>query len=94
MMDEKEFDHKGFMADPNKWPHWPILPVKQRVGMALPKLGIMRDTGGILEKTGRVEPVVWLTNLWEVGAGKPWDSIEKIEFGSFDELIEAGWVVD
>jgi hypothetical protein len=94
-MAKQEFDHKGFMTDPNKWPMWPLLPVKQRVGMQQPKLGIMRDEGDISMKFGLVPPKVWLTNLYEIQmANRKWEEIEVLEYMDFEGLLDAGWVVD
>ena len=78
-----------FMQRPGLWPLWPVLPVKQRDGMKQPRLGVMR------EAAFGVKPVVYLTNLYELGTGLvDFNKIEKIEYLDFEGLVDDGWVVD
>lgn len=35
-------------------------------------------------------PEIFLVNMWSL----PQDNIESIKFNSFEEIIEAGWIVD
>lgn len=81
-------DDEEMMQSPEKWPLWPVLPVKQRNGMSSSRLGIMR------EGAFGVKPVVYLVTLYEVKTGQSWDDLEKFEYLDFEGVVDDGWVVD
>jgi hypothetical protein len=88
------FDHKAFMEDPEKWPSWPLLPVKRytekpRGGLNLPDCALLYDD---LSRTG-VAPTVYLENLF-TATPESMKTAEKIEYQDFADLIADGWVVD
>ncbi len=75
-------DDLSFIKDPNQWPQWPQLPVKRYVnGM---------EVGVIIEVRTGVEPVVYLKNLYT----RFTDDTPKLTYGSIDELLADGWMVD
>ena len=83
-------DDKSFMESPEKWPHWPLLPVK-RPGKGKdcwPQLGLI-----IIDSVdeSKPAPVVYLTSLY--GDLKMKDA-EKKEYPSIEALIADGWTVD
>ncbi len=73
---------------PNKWPKWPLLPIKKREGIGLSHCAVIidhnRSDGKIRIRTGV----------------SVWDRIEKINtaeievFDSTEALVDAGWIVD
>lgn len=84
-------DHNSltFMQEPNKWPNWPILPVRKPVAMHSPILGVMVDTDQ------GVKPIVYLANVWDMsGSTLTIDQYEKEEFVDFEGVYDAGWRVD
>lgn len=85
--------HLDFINDPDKWPHWPLLPMKNFInGFSHPHShGIIVDVGGF--DVSKVEPKVYIANLMFF-RGEDMDKYEKDEYQSFDELIDAGWIVD
>jgi hypothetical protein len=78
----EEYDHKAMMLDPNRWPQWPVLPVKQ-FGSGFPECGVMVESDGI-------QPKVYLTNLFALDLA----NAEVKEYEDIDELLADGWVVD
>lgn len=81
MKEPDQVDDATFMGDPNRWPRWPILPVKQRGTF---KVGVM------LEGDNGVAPIVYLTNMYAMDLTE----CEKMEFKTISELVDAGWRVD
>ena len=70
--------HLEMMQNEDRWPRWPFLPL------------IRGEEVGILI-AGR-GPVVYRVNLYDM-AGKL-ATAERIEYGSFSDVIASGWVVD
>jgi hypothetical protein len=77
-------DDLAMMRNPKDWPLWPYLPVKLR-----PMPTDRPSTGFLRELDGTVEPIVYADALLG-GTGVRRLAI----FDSFEELVEAGWMVD
>jgi hypothetical protein len=76
------------MEMPERWPRWPVLPVKnptQREDGIFPKCGVMVE-----DPMGEVRAVVYLVNLFAMDL----KNAEKITYRNMDELLDAGWIVD
>ena len=84
-MDEQadiDFDAKG-MANPNRWPRWPYLPLKERNFESV----VNRRLGVLVAGRGSR---VYLTEAMQ------WSSFDQapvIEYDSFEELAKV-WAVD
>lgn len=76
-------DDKAFILDPDKWPHWPVLPVK-RIKDTQMDLGCLLDTGKI---------IVVLSNMWAL-KNTPISEQKSITYRTVDELLADGWRVD
>lgn len=77
-----------FMRDPDKWPLWPILPLKRRSNIA----GIPPETGFM---AGGWPGIVYRGNLHEVKTGMNLnDHFSRSEFLSLEAVVAAGWRVD
>lgn len=76
----------AMVRDPDQWPQWPVLPMKNRE---------QREHGspaiGFLQDTGIAEPVVlYHGNIFDGGR----DDLATTVFQTVDDLLGAGWVVD
>ena len=80
------------MSSPASWPRWPALPVKQRMTEGFPRCGIIIDRGPLDKPGGDPKPIIYDWNLW---TGVPLDETKIIaQYSTFDEMVDAGWVVD
>lgn len=70
-----------FMKDPDKWPYWPVLPLKRYVNNNL-ECGLIFASG---------EPKIFLTNVF---AGKNLEEVDTISYESYEALTGAGWMID
>lgn len=89
-MPPKEFDHKEFIQNEQRWPNWPILPMKrlpkERKFGEFPELGVMLAT----RKT-----VVYLVDLYRLPqTPEGWKKAEQKNYNTLDELLNDGWIVD
>ena len=66
------------MQNPNKWFDF-VLPIKRNTDNSL-ECAVLMGNG----------PEVFLVNLWDL----PKENVESVKFNSFEEIIEAGWIVD
>ena len=73
-------DDKAMMLSPDKWPRWPVLPLKRSTNRGFPETGFITEGKWI----------VYLTNLWEPN----FSDCEKIGYADVDGLLSDGWVVD
>lgn len=74
----------GFLNDPNRWPRWPVCPVK-RVGGGKFDCGLVVDT-----RPG----IVYLTNLWDISSLKDLETVETLTYDGWQSMIDDGWGVD
>jgi len=80
---------KDFILHPERWPKWPILPMKHKDG----RVGIIVAAKDYLS-------TVFLINIWELGEvartirdlTNP--NIPREQYSSVDEMLAAGWKVD
>jgi hypothetical protein len=82
-------DDRGMMGRPFYWPHYPILPVKRYTKKdTMPECAVM----AAIEPRWRVYHKL----LGQLGSGKLKDVLGDnfTEYGSVDELLADGWVVD
>lgn len=76
------------MKDPGNWPNWPVLPVKNTKNDGFPVIGVITCNG---------LPIVYIKNMFDLVTGKLSEQLKDVPmktYSSFEELIEAGWVVD
>lgn len=86
----------AMMSQPNRWPQWPLLPVKNP-GMrdrGLPVVGIMiEQEHEVLAHASYVKPIVYNVNLYSFKRSEL-ASYEKWEYPTLQDVVDAGWVVD
>lgn len=70
------------MQDPDEWPLWPQLPLKKRSDWPQPR-------AGFLVAIPELKPIVFIGVVGTVKQDRP-----RIEYSSFGELVEDGWLVD
>ena len=79
-MDRKKKDIK-MMNTPDDWPAWPFLPLKRYIeSHKSPECAILLAGHG---------PKVVKCNMWSYDP-----KAETIEYTSFQELVDAGWIID
>ena len=83
----------AFMRTPDRWPRWPILPVKNvlRDWSDPHHMGIMLDLGGPMRKN--IPASVVISNMYAFDASKL-DQYEQEKYEDYDAMVKAGWVVD
>jgi hypothetical protein len=77
----------AMMQEPNRWPKWPVLPVKRRHDKGGPECGLMIE--------GR--PTVYIANMFTLTPGALMPQLETTQsFGypSYNDLVNDGWIVD
>jgi hypothetical protein len=84
-----------FFTTPRLWQHWPLLPVvRYREGATEPELGVLYDLGGACGLYG-YSCTVFLTNLFLLPEGlDAFLALPKEVYDTFEEVAQAGWVVD
>jgi hypothetical protein len=77
----REAEHE-MMTHPDEWPAWPVLPLKKR--------GKPGETGFLTEDVmgEPIKPSVRIGNIYAAESGPV------VQYGSFEALLDAGWVVD
>lgn len=83
---KRERDDVVMLKNPDLWPRWPLCPVK-RYDKSKPHG--FPDCGVVTE--GRF--VVFMVNLYRVSPGV-FDSCEKHEYESYEDMVADGWMVD
>jgi hypothetical protein len=91
--DTEQLACEAFIRAPSKWPHWPILPMKNVYrGWSDPHhMGVIVDFGGVIHE--KIPATIQITNLYTFKFSDV-ASYEKEEYESYRLMIEAGWVVD
>jgi len=69
----------NMMSTPNKWPAWPMLPLKR--GSSI----------GFLFDNDKVKTTVFLGNIF---CGKAPSTLPKMEYTSYEAIYNDGWRVD
>jgi len=78
-----------FIRDPDHWPAWPCLPMKQGHGNDR-RIGFLWDSSGGLDGP-LPEPVrIYLANMFTTVTGET----PCIDYPTVDDLLGAGWEVD
>jgi len=73
--------------DEDRWPHWPVLPVKRYREGDMPDLGVI--------VAGR--STVYLVNLFQLQTGPlgpQLEGVEKRDYANREALIADGWIGD
>lgn len=87
---QKEPTEKEFMQNPSLWPRWPILPVKRSKDR---KHGVLAEFG--MPDRPEIKPIIYLANLFDLSDKvTDFSKLPKLEYDTFDDLINDGWVVD
>lgn len=85
------------MQDPLTWPLYPVLPLKNRKEQDS-TFSAMPATGCLIVEGDSVQPVVYMASCYQLSYklqhGIPFPEIRRRDFSSFQEIIDAGWVVD
>jgi len=82
-----------YLNDPGLWPMWPVLPVKRPVDSDLPITKCM----GIVIVSQKYRYRIWFTNMFILQTGplmEQLEGVEHIDFESFEEMVDSGWLVD
>lgn len=80
------------IGDPDRWPRWPVLPVKRRVG-GDSVMGIVFADADLRDR----HPAVYELNMYHIEgtvAECKAKAKAKHEYASIDALVTDGWVVD
>lgn len=83
--------HKEMVEDPERWPRWPLLPVKKRESFL--------ESGYLVACEGRMTTVV-LGNMYGVPKqvkclGDFFSGILPVKvYDSVDAMLDDGWIVD
>ena len=77
------------MRDPDRWTHWPILPVKRTDPRAVRSPSGRREIGVMGDGAG---PTVMLRNLF--ASPRQIKEAKKMEYLNFTELVQDGGRVD
>jgi hypothetical protein len=72
-----------FMKAYDKWPRWPMLPLKKRDDSKI--CGFLLGTG---------YPVVYLKNIYGLKQGDTIENLPKQEYDSLQAILDDGWVID
>ena len=92
-----QFNDKAFIANPGKWPNWPLLPVKRHTkDRSGPECGILIDNqpiGDKLDPEHKSLRTIFLTSMFAL---KKTDlkTVEKKEYESVEKMLADGWIVD
>lgn len=82
----KLVEYLTFRKHPDQWPFWPLLPVQR-----------------LTQDEGRIElGVIWqhhptavrLGNIVDLMVAKAFFDADAIIYGSINEMVQAGWVID
>lgn len=81
-------DELAFVMDDERWPQWPLLPVKKRNFSYDDPHGVGVVRPGI--------PKVYFTNLFDLGSGRINELLEDVEFQAYPdfEAMLVDWKVD
>lgn len=82
--DQERSMNLRWMNDPDKWPRWPLLPLKKP-----DPRGQLAETGFLVCGKG---PVVHLGSMYQVTP--EWNDFKREPFESFAALYAAGWRID
>jgi len=94
-MKQADHDHRAMMLDQNRWPCWPVLPVKRRSS----RPGSMPDCGLMTTYPEKRWSVV-MVNMWQLGTCTVQEIYDncpperRYDYASVDELLADGWEVD
>ncbi len=84
-------DDQRMMEHPERWPRWPVLPIKRRMDHGLPDYAVMLA----IEHHGTT--VVHI-NLSYISNGKTLNQIVEDSattvYPDIDSLLDDGWIVD
>jgi hypothetical protein len=68
---------------PSSWPAYPCLPLRRS---KKPDVGLLVDTQG---------PIVFLANIFGLAHGdENLEDAEKLEYGTFQAILDDGWYID
>lgn len=83
-----------FLADPERWPAWPFLPLVRRSAGGEMTCGLLCDLMALYGLTG-FRATVFVTNLFTVPPDlEGFLALPKETFDTAEEVFEAGWRVD
>lgn len=76
----------SMMKSPNRWPCWPMLPLKHamRKSDGMPLIGFLFESN-------KYKYTVFVGNMLDA---KNISKMPREEFKSYEEVVAAGWVVD
>jgi hypothetical protein len=83
-----------YMRDPDKWPHWPVLPLVER-----DVEGSQRRSGIMVEQKKGEQPKVWVNAImWQLKDGNLIQQLDAMasevkEYESFEALAQQ-WRID
>lgn len=88
-MKPAEHDHLEMMKSPDRWPLWPVLPLKRRCANPgeFPECAFLMDVGGL----DHVK--VYLGVIYELGGRKP-SEFESKKYSDYEAVVADGWIVD
>lgn len=86
-MPSVKFDDVAFLKDVNRWPNWPICPVKRYENVhSFPLCGVTFATD--------TKPMVKILNMFGGWSQEEFDKAKTFNYNSIEEMVADGWVVD
>ena len=96
-----ERNDQQMMQSPGQWPNWPLLPVKRPDprfsnggrGTSFKQFGLMVAVDSRMLH-------VYLARMGEINAapgatvGDALDTVERLEYASYDAILADGWIVN
>ena len=83
-----------YFTHPEKWEHWPFLPLVRHHADGRKELGVLCDARGAFGLCGYAA-TVFLTNLFTLPGGlDAFLALPRETFGTPEEMAAAGWSVD
>lgn len=87
---QRQLDDRAFISDPNRWPCWPLLPIKRGNQQLNDKnLGVLFDTD---PKKGYRVYHCYLFDL--PMPQKQFAQVPHTDYATVDALLADGWMVD
>ena len=83
----REFEDAEFLRNPDRWPTWPVCPLKRPPRRREDWI----ECGMVIDQEEH-RWTVYLTNLFMLPEGLK--DCERIPYGSLEQLLLDGWVVD
>lgn len=88
-------DDKQMIENPNRWPFWPVLPIKRRRALDRPEVAVITpDYPAIVIHVGLYEVDRVKLVIHQLNRGGDVEGARITKYTDVDALLDDGWVVD